>query len=131
MYLKKIFGPLAKIVQISNLSDGANLDYDSNIIRDLDTLNVVFLSRIAKMKNLHYALEILKDSRININFDIWGPISDKQYWKKCQVFISNLPKNINVKYRGVIEQKLVYKILAKYDLFFSPYFRRKFWSRYS
>ena len=120
MYLKFFFGPLAKIVQISNLSDRANLDYDSNIIRDPDILNVVFLSRIAKMKNLHYALEILKDSRININFDILGPISDKTYWNKCQNIMSTLPSNIKAKYKGPIEQKFVHKTLAGYDLFFLP-----------
>ena len=52
------------------------------------------------MKNLLYALEVLDEIDIKINFDIWGPISDKDYWEKCQEKISNLPENIMVKYMG-------------------------------
>ena len=118
--LIKNFGPLTKIVQISNLSDKLKSGLDKNTARDSNVLNVVFLSRIAKMKNLHYALNILEKSKINIDFDILGPISDKTYWNKCQNIMSTLPSNIKAEYKGPIEQKLVHKTLASYDLFFLP-----------
>ena len=85
-----------------------------------DVLRIVFLSRIAKMKNLEYALRVLAKTRVKIKFDIWGTLEDPDYWKKCQGQIRSLPENVVARYRGVAEHYEVNKILADYDLFFLP-----------
>ena len=81
---------------------------------------MVFLSRISQKKNLDYALRVLTKTRVRIQFDIWGPLEDPAYWKKCQNLIESLPENVVARYRGTAHNSEVNKILAEYDLFFLP-----------
>jgi glycosyltransferase involved in cell wall biosynthesis len=85
-----------------------------------DALEVIFLSRVSPMKNLDYALNVLKAVKGKVNFDIYGPIDDAEYWKQCQKQISGLPANIGIKYHGAVEPAHVEKLISKYDLFFLP-----------
>jgi len=83
-------------------------------------LRVVFLSRIARNKNLDYALQILAECKTTVGFDIWGTIEDTGYWRTCEKLMQNMPGNIQVSYRGVADHGDVLKILAAYDLLFLP-----------
>lgn len=91
-----------------------------SIDADRTTLQIIYLSRIAPMKNLTYALEILNKVRIPIKFDIYGPIPDEKYWSQCQALISKLPSNIAVEYLGSVSPQLVSNTFAAYDLLFLP-----------
>lgn len=83
-------------------------------------IDLVFLSRISPKKNLKYALEVLAKCTSCINFDIWGPLEDQQYWEDCEKLIGSLPSNISVNYKGSINPSEVSSMLSKYDLFFFP-----------
>lgn len=83
-------------------------------------INIVFLSSISPEKNLSYALNILKEVKRELKFDIYGPIMDQEYWAECQSIIKILPKNIQVTYLGFIAEKNVLNVLSKYDLLFLP-----------
>jgi len=91
-------------------------------IKETNRLRMVFISRIAPVKNLLYALEILEKSKIDgfITFDIYGPDEDKNYWQMCLEIIKKLPSNIEVKYKGFVEPSYISTTLAKYHLFFLP-----------
>ncbi|MDQ1298054.1 MAG: hypothetical protein QG558_593 [Campylobacterota bacterium] len=93
-------------------------DSRSNV--DHERLRIVFLSRISPMKNLDYALRILKQVRAKVKFDIYGPIEDKGYWELCEELIHLLPANIDVSHRGPVHPDDVAKIFAQYDLFLFP-----------
>ena len=84
------------------------------------TLRVCFLSRIAPMKNLDYALRVLAQVREPVRFSIYGPQEDSSYWLECLQLISALPSNITVEVLGSVAHQNVMSILAKYDLFFLP-----------
>lgn len=83
---------------------------------------LIFLSRISRKKNLLGALKILKNlkGKGKIDFDIYGPIEDRKYWKLCMNLISQLPKNIKVEYKGEIAHKDVINTFSKYHFFFFP-----------
>jgi glycosyltransferase involved in cell wall biosynthesis len=83
-------------------------------------LKIIFLSRIAKVKNLDGALRILKHVKGNIEFNIYGPLEDHQYWQECQQIINCLPGNIAVKYHGPIAHSEVRMIMSEHDLHFLP-----------
>ena len=83
-------------------------------------VKLIFLSRISPMKNLDYALSILRKVTRPLIFDIYGPIEDLQYWNDCQKIILDLPTNINVNYRGSLSPHSVPTTFQKYDLFFFP-----------
>ncbi len=83
-------------------------------------LQVVFLSRLTREKNLDYALEILSKVKSSLTFDIYGPNEDSKYWVECCEKIKKLPKNIQVSYLGPVNPNQVSGIFSKYDLFFFP-----------
>jgi len=83
-------------------------------------LKIIFLSRISRMKNLDRALKMLNGLNGQVQFDIYGPMEDKEYWAECEQIISNLPENINVRYRGAVTHEQVGAIMREHDLFFLP-----------
>jgi glycosyltransferase involved in cell wall biosynthesis len=83
-------------------------------------LRVCFLSRIARKKNLDFALRVLALVKIPVRFSIFGPREDAEYWTECQHLISNLPANISVEYCGSVAHDEVRAVIAQHDLFFLP-----------
>ena len=84
------------------------------------TLNCIFMSRIHEHKNLDFAIKILSRLHGNVNFDIYGPIENIQYWEKCEQLINGLSSNVSVKYKGIISRENINIIFSNYDLFFCP-----------
>lgn len=84
-------------------------------------LKVIFLARICPQKNLDYAIDILNHSYSGtIEFDIYGVIEDKKYWKQCERKIDCLPNTIIVNYKGEIKPNNVIDVFLKYDIFLFP-----------
>jgi glycosyltransferase involved in cell wall biosynthesis len=107
-----------KIYSIHNLIKSSNL---SPLKRDSEKLKIIFLSRISKKKNLFFALKILGQIKnILIQFDIYGPIEDYNYWTQCKFLIKTIPPNISISYRGLIFSEDVTKRLRNYHVFFLP-----------
>lgn len=90
------------------------------VYKSQSTLKIVFLSRIAKMKNLKGALEVLKGLKGDIKFDIYGPIEDMIYWDECQATFRNFPQNIKIRHLGSVPHDNVMSIISEYDIFFLP-----------
>lgn len=80
----------------------------------------VFFSRIVPKKNLISAIKYFMSIKGEVVFDIYGPIEDENYWSECQSAISELPQNIKVNYKGLIDHDHVFEILAQYDAFLFP-----------
>lgn len=80
----------------------------------------VFISRIHPKKNLLQAINTLKETYGSSIFDIYGPIEDKDYWDQCNQLINNLPSNIKVSYKGVIDHTEIHNTFSQYDAFIFP-----------
>lgn len=101
-------------------TDGVN-DRPRRRSRSLcDPFCVCFLSRISPMKNLDFALRVLCRVTVPVQFDIWGPIGEQDYWEECQALVRKLPENVTVRYNGSIKHEQVTEAIAGYDLFFLP-----------
>jgi len=108
-----------KIELVSNLPD--NISYiERNFFVNNSGLKICFISRLSKMKNLLFALEVLSLIRFDIEFNIYGPDEDKLYLDECKKYISFLPKNIKVFFHGSLRNVEVKNRLAEHDLFFLP-----------
>jgi glycosyltransferase involved in cell wall biosynthesis len=83
-------------------------------------LEIIFLSRISRKKNLEVALNTLKRIKGKVVFDIYGPIEDSVYWEECQKIVCRLPKNIEVRYCGCVKHENVVSVMRKYHFFFFP-----------
>lgn len=81
---------------------------------------MIFLSRFMRKKNFKWLVEILKGISGNLEIDIIGPIEDEEYWEETQNPISNLPSNIKVEYKGLLEYEKVLDKLFEYHFFILP-----------
>lgn len=88
--------------------------------RDAGSLAVAFVARISPMKNLAVALEILRGVRARIEFDVYGPLEDARYWRRCQELAASLPEGVQMRYRGILAGAAVDQVLHSYDLLLLP-----------
>lgn len=83
-------------------------------------LDIVFLSRICRKKNLDGALSMLSDLQGMVRMRIYGPQEDADYWQECKAIIDRLPTNIQVEYCGAVAHDEVSSVMARHHLFFLP-----------
>ncbi|MCZ6771591.1 MAG: glycosyltransferase, partial [Proteobacteria bacterium] len=83
-------------------------------------LDVLFLSRIHRVKNLDYAIRILGDLKGQITLNVYGPVEDRAYWDECRELIERMPANVTVCYRGAVANEQVRPIMRDHDLFLLP-----------
>lgn len=81
---------------------------------------LIFISRIVPKKNLHVALDFLKNVKGKVTFDIYGSLEDEQYWFECRKKIAELPENIKVVYKGSVSHDEVHETFKRYDAFLFP-----------
>ena len=80
----------------------------------------VFLSRIARNKNLRFALDLLASVSGQVDFDIYGPVDDAGYWAECLSRMQTLPVNVRVSYFGPVRYEVVPATFAAYDFLLLP-----------
>ena len=115
-----IFSPAAsQIFHASNLPTISN-DHLSNREKRTGALRIVLAARISLMKNTHAAIRIAGKLQGDIELDLWGPLEDAEYWKKCQEQIRLCPPNVKVQYRGEATHEKLQKLLHEYDVFLLP-----------
>lgn len=83
-------------------------------------LRVVFMSRIARMKNLEFVLRVLKSVETPVELCIYGAIEDESYWKACSELAKTMDQNVAVTYGGLVTHDRVVETLSGHDLFFLP-----------
>ena len=112
--------------------------------KEVGKLKLVSVGLISAMKNYLLILNSLKDvsrfllgegkveeeveaevqvkieEEVKIQYDIYGPIKDIDYWEECKAVIKNMPGNVLVKYHGAVEPAAVEKALAKSHVFILP-----------
>ena len=114
--IKKIF----VVDDITILPNVPKVSNASPLVKDKDELKLIFISRIRDNKNLLLALESLAECEGDIVFDIFGPVEDDAYWKKCQLAMEALPKNIVIKYKGVVAPTDISTVMRQYHALLLP-----------
>ena len=94
--------------------------FSNNFPTGEDKLKIIFLSRISPMKNLDFALSIFSSVSAEVQFDIYGPKENLEYWKQCNLQIISRPKNIYINYRGSVLPENIQEVFSNYDLFLFP-----------
>ena len=83
-------------------------------------LKIVWISRIAPKKNLKYAIEILKKTKSNVEFTIYGPAHTEEYWEECKQELGKLPDNVKWDWKGNLNSENVVETLKQYHVFLFP-----------
>lgn len=89
-------------------------------LNESSALKLLFLSRICKMKNLDHVLKVLQKVTCTVEFSIYGPVQDVEYWEECVQLIDLLPKNVIVSIKGAVLPEQVKTIMSEHDLFILP-----------
>lgn len=82
-----------------------------------EPVRFVNIARIAIEKGTITILKALLKVKQSIELDLYGPIYDKAYWADCKNVILDLPNNIKVNYKGVVDSEDVPSVLNSYDFF--------------
>ncbi|QNK77422.1 glycosyltransferase [Winogradskyella sp. PAMC22761] len=115
------FGKQCKVSLAPNLS-AKTKENTVEKQKEVNGLNLFFLSRIAVKKNLLNALNYLAEIKplYHINFSIVGPIDETEYWANCQSKIEELPKHITVNYLGAIPHSEIANVLEAQQVLLLP-----------
>lgn len=119
-YIKNIFGAAAEVRIASNLTSGGANRSGQGLCKRQGEISIACLARLARVKNLHFAIEVLASVKAKVQFDLYGPLEDREYWAECEQIIGKLPSNISVHWRGPLENAQVQTVLSSYHLFFLP-----------
>ncbi|WP_433532408.1 glycosyltransferase [Micromonospora sp. CA-263727] len=81
---------------------------------------LVFIGRISPMKNLDLLLAALAHVPVPVRLDIYGPVEDVAYWRRCQGLLASLPERAAITYRGELRPEQVRETFSRYDAFVLP-----------
>lgn len=109
------------VVLASNVCELLEVPPSVRARRDVrNRLRLVFVGRFTRVKNLTFALEVLRTVKAEVDFDIYGPIEDRDHWRACEALIAMLPPNIRVRHAGTIAHDEIPSAIGSADLLFSP-----------
>lgn len=119
--IKKNIGKNAHTVVAREFPRKISLNLDNVAAKKPGALRLISVARISPEKNQKFAIEVLKNIEgANIVFDIFGPVYDKKYWSECESLIQQLPKGIEVNYKGSLKSDDVVETMKKYHFLFLP-----------
>lgn len=95
-------------------ADRVRMPSRPNLSVPMQPLRLVHISRISPIKNLHRVIASLRYARGPISLEIWGPIEDGRYWHQCERAIGDLPANVRVIHRGMLDPDMVHDTLGTY-----------------
>lgn len=81
---------------------------------------VVYISRVAPIKNLHLVIEAIRRIDRNLRLDVYGPIENDAYWSLCQRHVSRIGSNVDARFHGPLPGHEVADVLAVSDIFVLP-----------
>ena len=115
--VKRVIGKGVKYIVAEdlprNIVPGRTIEYNGKI-------RVCFLSRICEHKGLDIAIDAMEKitDKTNLQFTIYGPIQEKEYWSKCQQKLK--ASNLNWLYGGDVPSEKVQECLMNQDVMLFP-----------
>jgi glycosyltransferase involved in cell wall biosynthesis len=120
--INRNFGPLENVFIAPNLPPRGS-DVDSTpggIKKAAGSVSFVFLSRIARKKNLNWFIELLLQIEGDIRLDVYGPMEDESYFAATRELVAKLGEGIRVKFFGPLDHTKVASVLPGYHFFLLP-----------
>ena len=119
--IRREFGGKVEIVVAPDLSAEAGEESPLRArVKEPGSLRLVYLSRVVPQKNLLGAIEALQGMRGPVRLDVYGPLQDPAYWRRCQAAAARLPAGVEVRYHGAVPRDHVPAMLGDYDFLLFP-----------
>ncbi|MFC4872846.1 glycosyltransferase family 4 protein [Negadavirga shengliensis] len=83
-------------------------------------LLLLFIGRIAEIKNIDYAINILTHVHFPVQLSLYGPLEDLKYFEKCKTLVKKLPPNVSVKFQGEVSYHQTHELFQKHHFLFFP-----------
>ncbi len=120
--IKKTFGPKVKVVIAQNIPMSQKLELDHILDRKkTEKIRFVFISRLARKKNLHIAINCLKQCKTDANvlFDIYGNVEEQEYFDSFKDDLKD-HGNVKIEYKGVLRPSEIPEVYADSDFLLLP-----------
>jgi glycosyltransferase involved in cell wall biosynthesis len=127
-YIKKIFGSRANVMVAANFP--RVLSQQPVAEKKAGSIKLISVALISPMKNILMVLEGLAGGKWrvasgefasgSVEYNIYGPVKDKNYWEHCEELMKKLPSNITVNYHGDITPDKMAEALAQNHVFILP-----------
>jgi len=111
--------PRDHLLDIQNLAV-VNPPAQKTVQKKAGQLRLAYIARIHPTKNTFNAIRWLSSVQGQVEFDIYGPIEDEDYWRQCRQAIDSLPENIRVAYRGMVDHDEVAETIVGYHGYYMP-----------
>jgi glycosyltransferase involved in cell wall biosynthesis len=117
-FILNYFGEVAKVSVAGNFPN--KISPLAVALKEPGYLKLVSIAVISPMKNILFVLEALATSGYKIEYHIYGPLKDEDYWDVCKQKIKSLPENIKAFYHKEIEPRQVKEVLSEGHVFILP-----------
>lgn len=120
--IKSTFGSKSKVVVAQNIPVGQKLELDDILDRkQTGEVRFVFISRVARKKNVHLAIEALKqcETEQQVFFDIYGNIEEQEYFDSFKDELTD-HGTIRIDYKGVLRPSEIADVYADADFMLLP-----------
>lgn len=117
-YITNCFGEPAKVFVAGNFpSKCESLPMPA---KEQGVLKLLTIALISPMKNILLVLEALEKVSDRVQYDIYGPVKDEEYWHLCREKIKQLPENISATFHQEVSPACVPEILSASHVFILP-----------
>ncbi|MGM9598812.1 MAG: glycosyltransferase [Faecousia sp.] len=116
--IKKHF-PKAQVFTAQNLVIGGT-EASRTREKKAGELYAVAVCRVHPIKGLDRAISALKTVKGRIVYDIYGPIEDEAFYRRCITLAQELPGNVKVRFCGAATPENIPQILQNSDVFLMP-----------
>jgi len=117
-FIRSYFGNIPEVFVAGNFPN--KISFLPVLTKEPGHLKLVTIALISPMKNILLVLESLRKCVGRIDYYIYGPVKDEEYWDKCKETIKSLPQNIKVVYEKEIEPANIKSALAKAHVYILP-----------
>jgi glycosyltransferase involved in cell wall biosynthesis len=109
-----------------DLAEQPSLNQPGRRTKQKGSVRLLFLSRIVPKKNLHGALDLLREISCPVFLTVCGPIEDDRYWRECGALVAILPNNVQFAYAGEVSHSHTGPLLRNHDALFLPTLHENF-----
>jgi glycosyltransferase involved in cell wall biosynthesis len=124
--IRKRIGASPAAIEIASNIIGTSSGRGAVTPKAAGVLRLMFLGRIARIKNLITAIRLVARSGGPLRLDIWGPTEDVAYGNECRAEAEKLPNGVEVHWCGDLPHGDVAVRMADYDAVLLPTFGENF-----
>lgn len=114
--IRKQFGKDVRIKTAPNLPE-KDVPELSRVEKIPGRLKLISIARISPEKNNKMIFKILQGVKADVELDLYGPVSNPDYWAACQQAIRNLPPNVRVEHHGQVPREKVKEVVKNAHFF--------------